>query len=351
MKNVKKCGLKLSAAVTAIILTLILAACETSIPLNWRDNIAPEREPFVGELNSRGVYVVDVESGAEVFSKNETQALSPASTIKIMTALVTLEEIGEDEERLSELIEVPRVVFAGFDLADPNTQGGSMAGLHTGQSNLTYLDALYGLMLPSGNDAANALAYNVGGGSISDFVKMMNDKAAEIGCVNTSITNPHGLLEIDGWSCAYDMALMARYAYQKFPLFREICGTKEYTMPGDYNVRNSNGLMRESENNPFYREFVRGIKNGALDYTYYLGETDDGVEWIQYDGIANLISLGAIADEKAVDGERLYIIATLEAPYKYGPLGAGEGRLQNCYYDHVDLYDWLIGESVELTDD
>ncbi|MCL1789520.1 MAG: serine hydrolase [Oscillospiraceae bacterium] len=339
MSKNKKYRSRVIAAVITIV--LILTACETSIPPNWRDRF-PQREPFEGELNSRGVYIVDVESGEEVFTKNETKKLSPASTIKIMTALVTLEEIGEGE-RLNELIEVPRVIFERFDIADPNTQGGSMAGLFAGQGNLTYLDALYGLMLPSGNDAANALAYNVGGGTIQNFVDRMNEKADEIGCVNTSITNPHGLLEEGGWSCAYDLVLIARYAYQKFPLFGEICGTTEYIMPGDYTVRNSNGLMRDSENNPFYRYFVRGIKNGALDYTYYLDEDEDGeLQWVQKDGIANLISLGAIPDKSGE--ERLYIIATLEAPYKYGPLGAGEGRLQNSYSDHVALYDWLIGD-------
>ncbi|MCL2071962.1 MAG: D-alanyl-D-alanine carboxypeptidase [Oscillospiraceae bacterium] len=322
-------------AVIVIFVLVTLSACETSIPYGWN------RPPFEreDELHSQGVYVVDVESGAALFAKNETARMNPASTVKIMTALVTLEEIGGDRESLSGLIEVPHVVFAGFDTADPNTQGGSMAGLTVGQNNLTYLDALYGLMLPSGNDAANTLAYNVGGGSIAVFVDMMNDKADDIGCVNTSFANPHGLLEDGNWSCAYDLAVIARYAYEKFPLFREICGSTEYFMPGNnrinrdgYRVRNSNGLMWDNENNLFYRDYVRGVKNGALDYIYYL---DGEGGWEEHSGIANLVSLGEI------DG-RLYIISTLEAPYKYGQLAAGEGRLQNCYSDHVLLYDWLL---------
>jgi D-alanyl-D-alanine carboxypeptidase (penicillin-binding protein 5/6) len=343
----------------------VTTACEASIPYAWN------RPPFEGanELHSLGVYVVDVENGKTVFAKNENMRMNPASTIKIMTALVTLEVMGELLD--DELIQVPGVVFEGFNTSDPNTVGGSLAGLTLGQSNLTYRDALYGLMLPSGNDAANVLAYNVGGflnavssiydpdrSNIETFVKKMNEKAAEIGCVDTSFSNAHGLLEEGNWSCAYDLAIIALYAYDKFPLFREISAATEYFMPGNnrvnsdgYWVRNSNGMMFNSDNNPFYRDYVQGIKNGALDEIWYReivsedtdddepddldSEEDEHGEWVKYDGIANLVSLGEI-------NGRLYIISTLEAPYKHGHLSAGETRLQYSYIDHIALYDWLL---------
>lgn len=329
------------AAKTSLIIAVIMTftACETSIPADWREWSQTEEViafQYEEPLNSTGVYIMDVESGDEIFSKNATEKLNPASTVKMMTALVTLEEIGEGE-RLNELIEVPRVVFAKFDTDDPNTQGGSMAGLAVGQGNLTYLDALYGLMLPSGNDAANTLAYNVGDGSIHTFVRMMNKKAEEIGCVNTSFSNSHGLLEEDNWSCAYDLALIARYAYNKFETFRQICGSMEYQMPGGYTVTTSNRLMRKNDGNPFYRDFVKGVKNGSLDYIYY---TDDEGEWVQNDGIANLVSIGEI-DNGDGNGTRLYIIATMEAPYNYGTSNSGE----NAYSDHVALYERLMGNN------
>ena len=331
----------------AIALALVLTACETSIPANWRelrDN--PPRSDFDGadELHSAGVYVIDFESGEALFGKNETEKLYPASTVKIMTALITLEEIGEGEA-LYETIEVPQIAFAKFDTDDPNSQGGSMAGYRPGQ-RVTYFDALYGLMLASGNDAANTLAYNVGGGDIEAFVALMNDKAAEIGCINTKFANAHGLLEEESWSCAYDLALIARYAYEKFELFREICGTDEYFITEDRKYTNSNALIRNREENPFYREYVKGIKNGALDYIFYRESVsddeddslaDDGVVqgWVKRDGIANLVSIGEA-------GGKLYIVVTLEAPYTYGTMSVGRSRLQNAYFDHISLYEWLI---------
>ena len=329
-----------------LVLTLaafVLTGCETSIPEGWTgSDMQSLSEPiaFDGELHSKGAYVIDLDSDEVMFAKNEKEKLIPASTIKIMTALLTLEKA----EDLEELVQIPEAVFAGFDNPlDPNTVGGSLSRIIAGQDNVTYLDCLYGLMLSSGNEAANILAYNIGGGDIAGFVAMMNARAVELGCSDTVFTNAHGLLEGGISSTARDLAVITKYAYQKFPLFRELCGASEYAMPGNksvnpdgYRIRNSNGLLRDGKDNIYYRSFIRGIKNGALDEIWV---RSDGGEWERQEGIANLISLGTV-------GGKSYIIVTLEAPYKTGELETGESRLHYSYLDHLELYEWLFGEAV-----
>jgi D-alanyl-D-alanine carboxypeptidase (penicillin-binding protein 5/6) len=299
----------------------------------------PEPFPYADELYSRAVYVIDADTGAVGLAINETERMMAASTIKIMTALIVLENL--DEAGLNQTIDVPLVIFDGFNTDDPNTVGSTLSALAVNQTTLTYRDALYGLMLPSGNDAANAIAWNMGGGDFLAFADMMNAKAAELGCVNTSFVNAHGLHEEGNWSCAYDLALISRYAWDKYPLFREIVGAYEYVMPPNswyrrgYRIRNGNALMREHEDNIYYREFVRGIKNGGLDDVWLPPETEGG-EWLWRNGIANLVSIGT------VDGKS-YIIVTLEAPYKRGGLLRGQNRLHYAHADHLRLYDeWLF---------
>ncbi|MCL1866608.1 MAG: hypothetical protein FWF82_04290, partial [Oscillospiraceae bacterium] len=185
------------------------------------------------------------------------------------------------------------------------------------------------------------------------FSEMMNEKAERIGCVNSNFTNAHGLLEADSqkplelknWSCAYDLAMIAKYAYENHEMFRELFGNSRYEMPandeypGGYVLRNSNLLVRvptESEGNIYFREYAVGGKTGGLDEYFLLDE--DG-EWVEYGGIANLVS---VAD----DGENTYITVTLEAPYKTGELDDGNGnrmsRLHYAYADHLAIYEWLV---------
>jgi len=151
--------------------------------------------------------------GTVLWSRDPEQSSSIASTTKIMTAVVALEN------------------------ADPNTQvtisenaagvQESSAGLVAGQTT-TLHDLLCGMLVVSGNDAATAIAECVGG-DVDTFVQMMNDKAAEIGMTNTHFENPHGLEQGDHHSCAHDMALLAQYAMRKQD-FRDIVGNPSVTV-------------------------------------------------------------------------------------------------------------------------
>lgn len=167
-------------------------------------------------IESAAAVVLDVDTGTFLYSKQATEKMYPASTTKIMTTLLLLEKCDLDDTiTFSEIV---------YDLEE----GSSHLGIQPGEE-MSIRDAAYGIMLASANDISNGIAEYIGG-SLSGFAEMMNEKAAELGCINTHFSNPHGLYSDDHYTCAYDMALIAAAAYDN-PMFREIVGTKEYTIP------------------------------------------------------------------------------------------------------------------------
>ncbi len=152
---------------------------------------------------SEAVYLENLNNGAVVYEKNADQRQYPASTTKIMTFIITAENVSNWDETL---VTITQNALEGLD-PDSTVMGLSE---HIGEQ-VSVRDLLYGLMLPSGNDAALALAEHVGG-SIAAFAEKMNAKAAELGCTGTHFANPHGLFDADHYSTARDMALIAKHA-------------------------------------------------------------------------------------------------------------------------------------------
>lgn len=192
-------------------------------------------------LNSRSCIVLDRTSNRILYGKNEKSKVKMASTTKIMTAIVIIENYN-----LSETVEVSKKA-AGT--------GGSRLGLKTGDK-ITINDLLYGLMLCSGNDAAVALAESCAGG-ISEFSDMMNKKAEELGLSNTHFESPHGLDSDGHYTTAYELALLSNYAL-KNSTFAKIVGTKNYTVTiNGYtkNLNNTNELLGNLDG-------VYGVKTG-----------------------------------------------------------------------------------------
>jgi len=128
--------------------------------------------------------LIDGNTGKVIYEKNVDEKAYPASTTKIMTALITIETLEKHDSPIEQKIKVPQIA-EGVE--------GSSLYLKAGEE-ISVEDLLYGLMLVSGNDAATALAEIIGG-SQENFVKMMNDRAAEIGCSNTHFANPSGLFD------------------------------------------------------------------------------------------------------------------------------------------------------------
>ena len=157
--------------------------------------------------------VMDTDSGRVLGSSNMDDQMLIASTTKIMTAIVTLENY-----------DITEVICAGEEIKEVY---GSMIYIDEGEC-MTLYDLLVGLMLRSGNDAAMVIATNTLG--YEDFIKKMNETASKIGMKKTIFKNPHGLdNETQNYSTAYDMALLMRYATNN-KTFMEITGIKKYTL-------------------------------------------------------------------------------------------------------------------------
>lgn len=188
-------------------------------------------------INAQAAVVVEESSGRVLYEKNANQKRSIASTTKIMTAIVALENADVDEE----VIISKRA--AGI--------GGSAIGLQSGQK-FTLREMLYALLMASANDAAIAIAEHIGG-TVEDFSKMMNIKAASLGMDRSNFVSPHGLDRDNQYSTAYDMALITIEAL-KNPLFAEIVSTKSSYIPG-HNLYNTNELLGSCPG-------VDGVKTG-----------------------------------------------------------------------------------------
>ena len=183
------------------------------------------------ETSARSAILMDIDSNRVLYEKNMHEVRSVASISKIMTAVVAIESGKLDDK-----------VIIGDEI---KAAYGSGIYIQVGEE-MTLRDLLYGLMLRSGNDAALAIA-NYVGGSVDDFVVMMNEKAKELKMTNTTFNNPSGLDQEKGnYSTAYDMALLTSYA-MKLDDYKAITGTKKYTLTTNKNTYswiNKNKLLR-----------------------------------------------------------------------------------------------------------
>ena len=190
-------------------------------------------------LSADAFAVYDVDAGSILYSRNAYATLPQASLTKLMTALLTLED-----GRLDDIVEI-----SADDLV-----GGASMGLTAGET-ISVRDLLWGLLVPSGNDTAMALARYVGG-DVDTFVKMMNDRADEIRLANTHFNNPNGF-DVDGhYTSALDL-LSLTLELLKYPLFDEIVQTKEAEVAGRL-LRNTNEFLG-------YYEGVTGVKTGTTE--------------------------------------------------------------------------------------
>ncbi|HEY63825.1 MAG TPA: D-alanyl-D-alanine carboxypeptidase [Caldilineae bacterium] len=190
-------------------------------------------------LSARAALLADGETGEILLQHNADQPLPPASTTKMMTALVTLERARPDE-----IVIVPAEALIG----------NASMGLRAGEQ-LTVQDLLYGLLMVSGNDAAMALAYHVAG-SPEAFVELMNRRAAEMGLKHTHFVNPHGLDAPGHVASAADLLAIAREGLAQ-PLFARIVATPRKEVAGRLLI-NRNELLTTYPG-------ADGVKTGTTD--------------------------------------------------------------------------------------
>lgn len=192
--------------------------------------MCPTQVSAIG-ISAECACVIDALTGRVIYEKNMNKQHTMASTTKIMTALVALENSKFDD-----------IVTVSENAA--GTEGTSL--YLKAQQQATMEDLLYGLMLQSGNDAAIAIAEGVSG-SVSEFAVLMNKKCAEIGVKNTSFKNPNGLDEDGHFTTAYDLAMITREA-MKNETFRQIVSTKsKQILNGTQTVSNHNKMLRQYE--------------------------------------------------------------------------------------------------------
>ena len=175
-------------------------------------DVAFQSETEPPPVTALSAAVVDDSCGDLLFDKNAHRRVPPASITKIVTALVAVETTDADD--------IVTVNVDNFFAGD-----GTVMGLETGM-RLSMRVLIYGLLLPSGNDAAVAIARRVAG-DVPAFVGRMNAKVRDLGLEDTHFTNPHGLDAAGHYSSAYDMAMLGRYAYKE-PLIAEVVRTKQY---------------------------------------------------------------------------------------------------------------------------
>ncbi len=194
-------------------------------------------------LSAKAAVLIAADSREVLFTKNADTRLSMASTTKIMTALILAEQ-----EDLTKTVKITDEMV--------RVEGSSM-GLMPGDV-VTYLDLIYGMLLPSGNDAANTTAYILGGNK-EGFAELMNKKAREIGLKNTNFVTPSGLDDENHFTTAYDLAILTSFAL-KNPVFKEVCSTKYKTLefgnpPAKHTYQNHNKLLENYDG-------VIGVKTG-----------------------------------------------------------------------------------------
>ena len=212
------------------------------------------------KINSRSAVVIDRKSKNIIYGKNENVKKAMASTTKIMTAMVVIQNTN-----LNNTVEISKKA-AGT--------GGSRLGLKAGDK-ITVKDLLYGLLLRSGNDCAVALAEYVAG-SVQEFSNLMNQNAQMLGLNNTHFVTPHGLDEEEHYTTAYELAILADYALNN-ELFAQIVNKKSYTININKNsktLNNTNELLgnlngvygvKTGFTNGAGRCLVTSIKRGNLD--------------------------------------------------------------------------------------
>ena len=292
----KKLSVKIISALMALCVILALSTAAAGA-ISFSNKV---------DVKSQSVLVVSMDSGQVVYEKDADSKRYPASTTKIMTYIVAVENIDD--------LENTRVPVKKSIIDDLNNTGSSMANMgdHVGEK-VKVIDLLYSMMVPSGNDAALILADYVGGGDVDRFVQMMNDKAAALGCENTHFTNPDGLHDPNHYTTARDLYRMSSYALT-LPYFEQISNTTEYTCEGDDSpLITTNYLIDEYRGGEYYYTYAKGIKTGTTDEA------------------GRCLVTTASADGYS------YMAVLLGAPYK-------EGEMEEYYTftDAADLFRWAL---------
>ena len=260
-------------------------------------------------LTAPAAYVVNLDTNIVVYEKNSETPLSAASLTKLMTTLLLLENYQDQLDSIS--LTAPSYVY---DLIWEQSTNASSADIRRGETQ-SLRNLLYAMLLPSGNEAAYIVADYMGGGSIDNFVAMMNDEAKAVGCTGTTFVDPCGL-NPNNITTARDAYLILR-ALTAYDVFSTVVGTPSYDMgtndryttPGTYIIQTTDKLITNSS---YHRDYTRGGKTGSL------GEWQNFAGWHSQDGES-------------------YISILLNVPYDADPEG-----MRPALVETATIMDWVF---------
>ncbi len=215
---------------------------------------------------SEAIDLVNLDTGMTVYEKNPTEKREPASTTKIMTYIIAVEQIKD--------LQGTNITVTKKTIDELSGTGSSMSGLEAGDVLSAY-QLLNCMMVPSGNDAALVLAEYIGGGDSSKFIDLMNAKAKKLGCTGTHFVNPHGLHDSNHYTTAADLVKITQYA-MKLPYFMDICSQLSYhckltggPRAGTTLTLSTTNRMLISSDQQYYYRYAKGIKTGHTDESGY----------------------------------------------------------------------------------
>lgn len=229
----------------AIILS-VSAWMQASFPVSATSEYTPPYWPKGPATASQSAILMEAETGTILYAKNIHEELHPASTTKMLTCLIAVEQCALDE-----------IVHFSYNAIDSVPPDGSKMGMDAGEY-LPLEECLYGIMVASANEVANAVAEHVAG-SLDGFAEMMNEKAAELGCENSHFVNANGLSDDDHYTSAYDLALIARAFFQN-DVLRRIGNTASYHF-----------IPSAGQPDDFYKTNKHNMINGTLRYEGIIG--------------------------------------------------------------------------------
>ena len=260
-------------------------------------------------LTAPAAYVVNLDTNIVVYEKNSETQLSAASLTKMMTTLLLLKNYQDQLDSIS--LTAPSYIY---DLIWEQSTNASTADIRRGETQ-SLRNLLYAMLLPSGNEAAYIVADYMGGGSIDNFVAMMNDEAKAVGCTGTTFVDPCGL-NPNNITTARDAYLILR-ALTAYDIFATVVATPtydmgtndRYTTPGTYILQNTDKLVTNSS---YHRDYTKGGKTGSL------GEWQNFAGWHSQDGES-------------------YISVLLNVPYDADPEG-----MRPALVETATIMDWVF---------
>ena len=282
--------------------------------------------PEAPELQSAAAVVIEASTGSILFNKNAFEAYYPASTTKLMTSLLAIEQCP-----LSDVVTCSKasVESIGWD--------SSRIGLVAGES-IDMENALYAILLASANEVSYAVAEHIGG-TVDYFVSLMNERAQDLGCVNTHFVNPHGLDHEEHYSCPYDLALIARKAME-YTTFRRVSGSYNHKIP----ATNKNDERWISNTHPFIKKNVvyDGVFAGKTGSTSKAGNCL--VTCAERDGMTLICAVMNAPNSATVQADTKALLDYAFNNFTLSPVAASQSSTKNAFPVLFEDEEALISE-------